>query len=128
MKNILVATDGSESAAEAVDAAIELARQMDAKLQVLAVRPPHVPGHAGASPPMTEIEEIHGSEHVADAAVQRARAAGVDAAPHVDHGPVAERIVAGRHRSSMPICSIVGIARHGRAPRRSGRQRVARAS
>jgi nucleotide-binding universal stress UspA family protein len=92
VKNIMVAIDGSESAAEALDTAIELARQMGAKLHVLAVRPPHVPGHAGAGPPMTEIEEIHGSQHVADAAVQRARAAGVDAAPHVDHGPVAERI------------------------------------
>jgi nucleotide-binding universal stress UspA family protein len=92
VKNIMVATDGSESAAAALDAAIELARQMRAKLHVLAVRPPRVLGHAGASPPMTEIEEIHGSQHIADAAVQQARAAGVDAAPHVDTGPVADRI------------------------------------
>ena len=41
---------------------------------------------------MTEIEEIHGSQHVADAAVQRAPCSRVDAAPHVDHGPVADRI------------------------------------
>ncbi len=50
VKNIMVATDGSESAAEAVDAAIELARQMGAKLQVLAVRPPRVHGRAGSGP------------------------------------------------------------------------------
>jgi nucleotide-binding universal stress UspA family protein len=93
MKNILVATDGSESAADAVDAAIELAQQMGAKLQVLAVRPPLLHGRAGSGPAMTEIEELHGSEHIADAAVQRARAAGVESAPHVNHGPVAECIV-----------------------------------
>lgn len=93
MKNILVATDGSESAAEAVDAAIELAQQLDAKLEVLAVRPPLLHGRAGSGPAMTEIEEKHGSEHIADAAVQRARAAGVEATPYVNHGPVAECIV-----------------------------------
>jgi nucleotide-binding universal stress UspA family protein len=95
VKNIMVATDGSESAAEALDAAIELARQMGAKLHVLAVRPPRVSGHAGASPPMTEIEEIHGSQHIADAAVERARAV-VDATGHVSHGPVADCIVRAR--------------------------------
>lgn len=93
MKNIMVATDGSESAAAAVDAAIELARQMGAKLHVLAVRPQRVYGHAGAGPAITEIEEIHGSEHIADAAVERARAVGVDATGHVSHGPVADCIV-----------------------------------
>ena len=93
MKNIMVATDGSDAAAEALDTAIELSRQMGATLQVLAVRPPRVHGRAGSGPPMTEVEELHGSEHIADAAVQRARAVGVDATRHVSHGPVADCIV-----------------------------------
>jgi nucleotide-binding universal stress UspA family protein len=93
MKNIMVAVDGSDSAAEALDTAIELANQVGAKLQVLSVRPPLVHGRAGSGPAMTEVEELHGDEHIADAAVQRARAAGVDATPHVSHGPVAECIV-----------------------------------
>jgi nucleotide-binding universal stress UspA family protein len=93
VKNIMVATDGSEAAGEALDTAIELARQMGAKLQVLSVRPPRVHGRAGSGPAITEIEELHGSDHIADAAVQRARAAGVEATRHVSHGPVADRIV-----------------------------------
>ena len=125
MKDIMVATDGSESAAEALDAAIELARQMGAKLHVLAVRPQRVYGHAGAGPAITEIEEIHGSEHIADAAVEHARAAGVDAAPHVDNGPVADRIAQVATELDADLV-IVGSRGSGRAPRRSDRQRVAR--
>ena len=71
MKKIMVATDGSESAAAAEDAAIELAQQMGAKLHVLAVRPPVVHGRAGSGPAMTEIEELHGSDHIAEEAARR---------------------------------------------------------
>ena len=93
MKNIMVATDGSESAVAAVDAAIELAQQMGAKLHVLAVRPPVVHGRAGSGPAMTEIEELHGSDHIAEEAARRARASGVEAVPHASHGSTAEGIV-----------------------------------
>ena len=39
MKNIMIATDGSESAEQALEVAIELARELGASLQVVAVRP-----------------------------------------------------------------------------------------
>ena len=40
MKHVLIATDGSESADEALDFAIEIARDAGATLHVLSVRPP----------------------------------------------------------------------------------------
>ena len=42
MKHIMIATDGSESADEALDFAIEIARDAGATLHVLSVRPPQV--------------------------------------------------------------------------------------
>ena len=37
---------------------------------------------------MIEVEELHGPEHIAHAAAQRAREAGLDATPHGAHGDV----------------------------------------
>jgi nucleotide-binding universal stress UspA family protein len=55
---------------------------------VLSVRPPRAGGRAGAGPAILEVEELHGPDHIAEAAAQRAREAGVDAVPHVAHGDV----------------------------------------
>ena len=92
MKNILVATDGSEPSQQALEVAIDLAKQTGAALQVLSVRPPRVAGRGGAGAPILEVEEIHGPEHIADAAAAHAREAGLVATPHAAHGDVVDCI------------------------------------
>jgi nucleotide-binding universal stress UspA family protein len=88
VKTIMIATDGSDPAVQALEVAIELARDTGATLQVLSVRPPRVGGRGGAGPAILEVEELHGPEHIADAAAQHAREAGVVAVPHAAHGDV----------------------------------------
>jgi nucleotide-binding universal stress UspA family protein len=92
MKNILIATDGSEPANQALEVAIDLAKEGGAALHVLSVRPPRVAGRGGAGPAILEVEELHGPEHIADAAAQIARSAGVEATPHAAHGDVVDSI------------------------------------
>lgn len=92
MKNILIATDGSEPANQALEVAIDLAKQTGAKLQVLSVRPPRLAGRGGTGAPILEVEEIHGPEHIANAAAEHAREAGVDVTPHAAHGDVVDCI------------------------------------
>jgi len=92
MKTILIATDGSESAAQDLEVAIDLARDTGATLEVLSVRPPRVAGRGGAGAPILEVEEFHGPEHIAEAAAQQARDAGVTATPHTAHGDVVDCI------------------------------------
>jgi nucleotide-binding universal stress UspA family protein len=92
MKTILVATDGSEPAEQALDVAIDLARETGAALQVLSVRQPRPAGRAGSGPAVSETEEAHGAEHIAERAAERARQAGVDATAHAGHGDVVDAI------------------------------------
>ena len=94
MKNILIATDGSEPSNQALEVAIELARETGAELHVLSVHPPRPAGRAGAGPPILEVEEPLGPQHIADAAAQHARDAGLTATPHVAGGDVADSIAA----------------------------------
>jgi nucleotide-binding universal stress UspA family protein len=92
VKNIMIATDGSDPADQALEVAIDLARETGATLQVLSVRPPRAVGRGGGGPAILEVEHLHGPEHIADAAAQRARDAGVDAVPHAAHGDVVTTI------------------------------------
>ena len=62
MKNILIATDGSESAEQALEVAIDLAREMGATLQVVSVRPPLPVGHTGPSPAVLDVEDLRAIE------------------------------------------------------------------
>jgi nucleotide-binding universal stress UspA family protein len=94
MKTILVATDGSEAAAEALDFAIELARDTGAQLEVLAVKPPPIVSKGGPAPPVFEVEEPGGAERIAAAAAEKAAAAGVRAHPHAGHGEPVDVIAA----------------------------------
>jgi nucleotide-binding universal stress UspA family protein len=92
MKNILIATDGSDPAAQALDVAIDIARQTGSALHVLAVRPPLPVGRAGSGPAMLEIEERDGASRIAEAAAEHAREAGLTATPHTGHGDVVDVI------------------------------------
>ena len=92
MKRILVATDGSAGADLAVDFAIDLCEEMGAALDVISVRPHLRPGKGGPVVPITEVEEQHGPEHIAQRACDRAAAKGVKASPHHAFGDAADDI------------------------------------
>jgi nucleotide-binding universal stress UspA family protein len=91
VKHLLIATDGSESADEALDFAIEIARDAGATLHVLSVRPPQrSPYDEGR---LRAVEELGGPRLIADTAAARARSAGVEAAADIAHGDVVTSIV-----------------------------------
>ena len=92
MDLIVYATDGSPEAAEALELAIELANDTGAKLAVLSVHV-LVRGGKGLAPPILEVEQPHGSEHLAEAAAATANAAGVDAKPYSATGDPAKEII-----------------------------------
>ena len=112
MNNILIATDGSESAEQALEVAIEFARQMGASLQVVSVRPPLPVGHTGPSPAILDVEEEHGAERIAAAAAERAKRSRVEATPHVARGDVVDNIVASVNELGADLL-VVGSRGHG---------------
>ena len=93
MKTILIATDGSAPAGQALDVAIDIAKQTGATLQVLSVRPPRrrrarrVP-----APRSSRSRSSTGAEHISEAAAAHAREAGVEATAHIAHGDVVDCI------------------------------------
>lgn len=94
MKTILVAVDGSESASEALEFAVDLCKETGAALEVIAVKPLPPVGRGAGGPPVLEVEAVHGAEHLAQEAAEKAAAAGVPAKAHVQHGDPAESIAA----------------------------------
>ena len=94
MNNILIATDGTEAADEALDVAIGMALEAHAALNVLSVRRPRPAGRggAGAGRAILKVEMRDGPKHIAEAAVKRARKAGVAATPHVAYGDIVDSI------------------------------------
>jgi nucleotide-binding universal stress UspA family protein len=96
MTTILLATDGSPSAAEATTEAIELAQALDARLVVVAVEHVAVPayGYYGYGEVYTDLlagEHAHVQRILAEAA-HDAEDAGVDCDTVAPTGPVVEEI------------------------------------
>jgi nucleotide-binding universal stress UspA family protein len=124
VRNILIATDGSESADEALDLAIEIARNAGATLRVLSVRPPkrstHDDGRSRA------VEEIGGCQRIADAAAVRARQAGVQATSDVAHGDVVTSIADAAGTLGVDLL-VVGSRRHSPSERPGALGSVAQA-
>jgi nucleotide-binding universal stress UspA family protein len=112
MKTILVGTDGSDPAGQALDVAIELARDTGAKLEVFSVQQPLPHGRAGSGPPILEVEQPHGAEHIAEAAAEQARAAGVTATPHSPRGDVVD-VLADAASTLGADLLVVGSRGHG---------------
>lgn len=113
MHTILVATDGSESAHEALQFAIELARDASAELHVLSVRPRTFPGRGGPVVPLRQVEEVHGAALIAEAAVAEARAAGVTAQAHEAQGDEADVIADAAEQLDVDL---VVVGSHGHGP------------
>jgi nucleotide-binding universal stress UspA family protein len=91
MKLIVHGTDGSPEAAQALEVAVDLAKDAGAKLAIVSVHVVHV-GGKGISPPIAEVEQPGGAEHLAQAAARTASAAGIEAKPYVVSGDPAHEI------------------------------------
>jgi nucleotide-binding universal stress UspA family protein len=120
MKPIVLATDGSPSAAEATLHAVELADAFDAPLVVVAVEHVDVPsygyyGYADLVTEMTKIERAHVEETLAQA---KAVATEADVPCEVVHaiGPTAEAIctAARRHNAQLIVIGAHGWGALGR--------------
>jgi nucleotide-binding universal stress UspA family protein len=113
MQTILVATDGSATARDAVRFAIDVARDAGAELHVLSVRAPALPGQGGPSRAIAALGEVHAAALVADAAAEEARAAGVPAVAHEAHGDVAAAITATAERLRADLVVVGSRGRGG---------------
>jgi nucleotide-binding universal stress UspA family protein len=91
MKLIVHGTDGSAEAREALALAIDLAKETGAELAVVSVHVVPI-GGKGVKPPVADVEQPHGAEHLAGEAAATARAAGVKATTHVVTGEPARAI------------------------------------
>ena len=115
--NILLPTDGSELATKAVDAGIELAKRLGAKVTIVTVVEPfHVLTVSAAQLEDTRASyERHAAEHARQllaAAAARAEAAGVSARQLTRTGDhPAEEIIAAATEAGVDL---IAMASHGR--------------
>ncbi len=95
MKQILIATDGSPSAQEAVDVGLELAKEQGADVTFVHVADPdEFHGGRVGTVPVTHGEEVDESETVLKAAAEAAEEAGVTYALERIAGETVNTIVA----------------------------------
>jgi nucleotide-binding universal stress UspA family protein len=116
-KNILIATDGSDLAAKAVEQGIRFAKEISAKITAVTVTEPfHVLSLAPSELEYTPIEykkhaEIH-AEKVLGAISAAAKSAGVVCETlHVEHEQVYQAIM---DAASARRCDLIVMASHGR--------------
>ena len=96
MKRILIATDGSQSAAEAVAVGVDLAAEQGAAVTFAHVVPPAFATRPGrlAAATLSQPLPAHDDEVALNAAAELAREAGVDADVVLVSGNAADEIVA----------------------------------
>jgi nucleotide-binding universal stress UspA family protein len=95
MKQILIATDGSPSAQEAVDVGLELAKEQGADVTFVHVTPAEeIRGGRGGAHALTQREDIDESETALKDAGDAAEAAGISYALEHFAGETVETIVA----------------------------------
>jgi nucleotide-binding universal stress UspA family protein len=112
MKRILIATDGSPSALEAVDFGLELAEEHGAKVTLLHVAPMLEPAVAAYAVPVAIPHRVGASERrVLEEAAGVAARHGVDAETKLLSGAAADEIVA--YADSIDADLIV-LGSHGR--------------
>jgi nucleotide-binding universal stress UspA family protein len=97
-RRIGVAIDGSPPAQEALDVAVDLARRYGSELQILAIAP-IIPVYVAPAEPLVPSavaeSDLPRYQGLVDAAVARARSAGVSAVTGVaDQGSVVDEILA----------------------------------
>lgn len=113
MDTILLATDGSPSAAHALELAVELCHDCDARLEVLTVRTlePHGDPDAPSGDHM-DIQPV--VEEIAEDATSAARQLGVEATAHTAYGSPAQMIAETAHALGADLI-VVGSHGRGRA-------------
>ena len=134
MNQILIATDGSPSAQDAVDVGLELAKEQGADVTFVHVNDPdEFKGGRGGTHAITHTEEVDDSETVLKAAGHAAEEAGVSYALERIAGNTVESIVAladekdadmivigsrGRHTIATALLGSIslGVLRHARRP------------
>jgi nucleotide-binding universal stress UspA family protein len=112
MKSIILATDGSPSAADATTQAVELARATEARLFVVSV------WHAGSASPEGALPESKRAAkerayEAAGVAVEVARAAGIEAESFVLEGDAVDRIC---ESAADTKASLLVVGSHGFGP------------
>lgn len=118
-KHILIPTDGSETAAKAVDAGIDFAREAHAKVTLFTAVPEYLPPGAGELLSgrilsLAEHEQMsrENAERLVAAAIERARAAGVECdMDFAQSDRPYEAIVAAARRHG---CDAIFMATHAR--------------
>jgi nucleotide-binding universal stress UspA family protein len=113
MNPIILATDGSPSAADATRRAVELARATDAKLIVVSVWHAGLTTYSSAALPESKRTAKEQACEAARAAVEVARTAGLGAESFVLEGDAVERICASAADTGA---SLVVVGSHGFGP------------
>lgn len=114
MKQILIATDGSPSAREAVDVGVELAKEQDADVTFVHVGPAEeVRGGRGGSHAFTRRDEIDESETALREAGEAADEAGISYALERFSGETVETIVALADEKNVDL---IVLGSRGRGP------------
>lgn len=109
MRRILAATDGSPLAGDALQAALELAREQGAELHVLHVLDP---GDPRAAPPASNGALAPGGDRVLERAAGRAAELGVPCTVELRAGDAAGEIVSCAGRAAADLV-VVGCRGHG---------------
>ena len=115
MNPIILATDGSPSAADATKQAVELARASGAKLFVVSVWHAGLTTYSSATLPESKRAAKEHACEAARAAVEVARAAGVEAESFVLEGDAVERIC---KSAADTGASLLVVGSHGWGPLR----------
>ena len=109
----MLATDGSESAAAALEFAIDLCKRSRAELDIVSVRPTMPAPQIGwGHPEQPEVERREGAENIALAAAERAELAGVASRAHVETGDPADALTAAATRFEADLI-VAGSRGHG---------------
>jgi nucleotide-binding universal stress UspA family protein len=103
MKQILVATDGSENAQYAVEQAVELARSREAELVIAYVRHSPMPVLGEPVYQRSLTREIQVAQEATEYAESRAREAGVEPDVEIVEGNPAGRIVELAHDRDVDL-------------------------